>query len=185
MSGVRVWLRRSAIRGLFGLILAIATGACESGDDGAGGGGGGGDADWATASCTELGVAMAPSGACLATDCAACPENTACGNQAHQYCRVDFCSSAADCGRTGWVCDYGQCFFPCSQDADCPGGMSCNANPISGHPDFCIMTGAFGGGGCGSCRTCYSNCSSDCSGMYVPASCSTTCMANCDRCCSI
>jgi hypothetical protein len=171
------------------VVLASAAAGCESDAEGEEGGGGGA-ASWSSGSCGGLGAETAPSGACLYSDCASCPSGTQCGNQYHRYCRVDFCSTAADCGPTGWVCDYGSCFFPCNAPASGPGGggcpadLECNQNSITGHPNFCITGHATGGNSCGSCRTCYSGCSSECTGMYVPASCVTTCMAACDKCCN-
>jgi len=118
-----------------------------------------GSADWFSGSCAELGGSAGPSGAChvrcpvgktwsgapcgIAASRAPSGREVACGNDYHQYCRVDYCTTAADCGPRGWICDFGNCFFPCSTpsataSAECPAGMYCNKNSLSSHPNFCV-----------------------------------------------
>jgi hypothetical protein len=166
-----------------------------------GGGGGGGDdtggLDWYDSSCSALGGVVSPSGACfiecaVGTSCdipaAGAPEGyePRCGgNEYHPYCSIGFCTSDADCGPDGWICDFGGCFLPCTEpttgpSGECPGGLSCHENAISGHPSFCINDDG-GGGTCG--EPCASGCCSP-SGLIccAPPFCGGDCVGS--PCCS-
>jgi hypothetical protein len=149
-------------------VIVLASG-CSTTSTGSGGGQQG--RDWYTSSCADLGGSTAPSGACyvgcspgttcdIAASRAPSGYGVECGkNNYHPYCHVGFCNSASDCG-TGWVCDYGGCVIPCTTPTsgaspECPAGLACYQNSISGHPNFCINDHSSGG-------TCGEPCSSGC-----------------------
>lgn len=130
-------------------------GQCET-DDGTclwsatreGGGSGTGPLDWHTSSCADLGGTLTAAGACYigCGSSSQCPvDELSCGAGYQMMCQVNGCSTDANCGPQGWVCEsWGGCYMRCTtvtsgaQSAECPTGWSCEEDPKMYRAPHCV-----------------------------------------------
>ncbi len=147
-------------------------------------------AEWVKGDCAALGATTIAAGGCYiaCSQSSQCTGGSVCQNAAFQpYCRIASCNAASECGPTGWVCAYGKCYLACAKSApgvqapDCPTGLQCSPAAAVSSPSCQKL--ASKPGSCGTCKLCYQDCSSNCTGINIPPSCNTTCMAACDKCC--